>query len=105
LKEGSRQVQPWRPRTNLYNLRESEYLNTQLKAICTAPYLNVFTKANVEVDFLFGSEFSTALQDSADQASKIYDITALQALEEFRRLVAIKAFTSDVDTTKISRRY
>ncbi|KUJ11530.1 ubiquitin-domain-containing protein [Mollisia scopiformis] len=61
----------------------------------------VLNKAEA-VAFLFGSRFSDALQVPAERAAMLYRTTGALAIEEFRRLLAIKMFTVDTDADKIS---
>jgi hypothetical protein len=52
--------------------------------------------------FLFSPRFSEALQLPAERVAIRYQVTKAQAIEEFRLLIAIKTFTVDEDSTKIS---
>jgi hypothetical protein len=52
--------------------------------------------------FLFSPRFSEGLQLPAERVAIRYQVTKAQAIEEFRRLIAIKTFTVDEDATKIS---
>ncbi len=52
--------------------------------------------------FLFSPRFSEALQVPAERVAIRYQVTKAQAIEEFRRLIAIKTFTVDEDATRIS---
>lgn len=52
--------------------------------------------------FIFGDAFSEALGVASRECSGIFDVTEEFALEEFRRFLAIKIWTVDVDATKIS---
>ncbi|TVY56172.1 hypothetical protein LSUE1_G009540 [Lachnellula suecica] len=56
------------------------------------------------VAFLFSTHFSEAgaLQVPAQRAAAVYKITTQVAIEEFRRLVAIKAHVSDTNANIIS---
>jgi hypothetical protein len=52
--------------------------------------------------FLFSPRFSGGLQVPAERIAIRYQVTNAEAIEEFRRLIAIKTFTVDEDATKIS---
>jgi len=54
------------------------------------------------IAFLFGPNFSEALQVPADRVALAYQVTKEAAIEELRRLLAIKVFTVDEDATKTS---
>jgi len=54
------------------------------------------------IAFLFGSAFSEALQAPAERAAVLFQVTEEEAIEEFRRLLAIKTFKVDEDATNIS---
>lgn len=54
------------------------------------------------ISFLFSPAFSDALQEHAAHVRVVYNVATEKVIEEFRRLLAIKTFTSDVDATKIS---
>lgn len=54
----------------------------------------------VGITFLFGSYFTAALKATAEHFAAQYDVSTEKVIEEFRRLLAIKAFTSDCDATK-----
>jgi hypothetical protein len=54
------------------------------------------------IAFLFSSRFSEALQVPAQRVAIPYQITEAEAIEELRRLLAIKVFTADEDANKIS---
>ena len=70
------------------------------------------------IQFLFSPAFSSAilvspyylknpktcanLKVTAEHVASTYKITQEEAIEEFRRLLAIKAFTMDENATKIS---
>jgi hypothetical protein len=65
-------------------------------------YHHMLPKTPEGVAFLFGSRFSEALQVAAIRAAIGFKITTEAAIEEFRRFLAIKAFTVDEDANKIS---
>lgn len=65
-------------------------------------YHQMLPKNPEGVNFLFNSSFADALEIPAKRLAKEYCITEDEAIEEFRRLVAIKTFTVDQDATKIS---
>ena len=52
--------------------------------------------------FLFSDTFSNALAGASRECSHIFNVTEGAALDEFRRLIAIKFWVADVDATKIS---
>jgi hypothetical protein len=54
------------------------------------------------ITLLFSTRFSTATQAAASSAVSEYHVTKAQAIEELRRLLAIKAFTADNSAEKIS---
>jgi len=54
------------------------------------------------IAFLFSSQFSEAIQAIAKNVAAEYHISSEDAIEELRRLLAIKTFTVDEDATKIS---
>jgi hypothetical protein len=53
------------------------------------------------VSFLFTPRFTRVLQQAAESVAIEYQITKEDALEEFRRMLVIKAFIVDTDATKI----
>ena len=65
-------------------------------------YQNMLPKTPEGRTFLFGPRFSEALQVPAERVAIRYQVTKAQAIEEFRRLIAIKTFMVDEDATKIS---
>lgn len=70
-----------------------------------AAVVQVYRNAQLSADaiaFLFSSEFSVAFQDVVEEIGRVYRVSREQAIEEFRRLLAIKTFTFDVNATKIS---
>jgi hypothetical protein len=54
------------------------------------------------IAFLFNAQFSEALDAAAKRVASEYMIAKGSAIEEFRRLLAIKVFTVDKFATKIS---
>lgn len=52
--------------------------------------------------FLFGPRLLEALEEPLEQLTNQYDLTAETAIEELRRLLAIKTYTADRHATKIS---
>jgi hypothetical protein len=54
------------------------------------------------IAFLFDSAFSKAFQAPAERVATRYRVTKEEAIEEFRRLLVIKAFTVDKEANKIS---
>jgi hypothetical protein len=54
------------------------------------------------VVFLFSKAFHDALETKADNCPRKYGVSAEEAVEEFRRLLAIKTWVVDVDAKKIS---
>lgn len=54
------------------------------------------------VVFIFSKSFHDALRDKANNCPRIHGVSAEKAIEEFRRLLAIKTWTVDFDATKIS---
>ncbi|PMD45493.1 hypothetical protein L207DRAFT_629947 [Hyaloscypha variabilis F] len=65
-------------------------------------YRHLLPKSREGIAFLFSSTFSDALQAPAERAATLHEVTREQAIEELRRLLAIKVFTVDEDATKIS---
>lgn len=65
-------------------------------------YQRILPNNHEGITFLFSEAFSNAISVPAKQVAKQYQITAETAMEEFRRLLAIKAFTGDKYATKIS---
>jgi hypothetical protein len=65
-------------------------------------YRHLLPKSREGIAFLFSSTFSDALQAPAERAATLHEVTREQAVEELRRLLAIKVFTVDEDATKIS---
>lgn len=62
-----------------------------------------FLPNNLEgIGFLFGQRLSDAIQVPAERVADEYNITKEDAIEELRRLLAIKTFTNDNDGIKIS---
>ena len=51
---------------------------------------------------MFSKDFAKALNTEASRLAVIYSIPAECVIEEFRRLVLIKAFVVDTDAKKIS---
>jgi hypothetical protein len=59
--------------------------------------------SNLEaIAFLFSSAFGAALKVPAERVASDYHVTTEEAIEELRRLLAIKAFAVDTEATKIS---
>lgn len=54
------------------------------------------------VEFLFSSRFADTLQKTAQVLALTYRITADEALDEFRRLLAIKVLTEDMDAQVVT---
>lgn len=52
--------------------------------------------------FLFSSAFTAALEATAERLVRGCGFTVEKVINEFRRLLAIKVFSSDEDATKIS---
>jgi len=65
-------------------------------------YQNMLPKNPEGRTFLFSPRFSEALQVPAERVAIRYQVTKAQAIEEFRRLIAIKTFMVDEDATKTS---
>jgi len=65
-------------------------------------YQNMLPDNPEGIAFLFSSHLSEAVQVTAARIAIQYNITKEEAIEEFRRLIVIKAFTVDVKATKIS---
>lgn len=65
-------------------------------------YQHMLPKSPAGRAFLFSPRFSEALQMPAERVAIKYQVTKAKAIEEFRRLIAIKTFTVDADATKIS---
>jgi hypothetical protein len=65
-------------------------------------YQQLLLRSPEGITFLFSTRFSNDLQVAASQLSVDYNVTADQAIEELRRLPAIKAFTEDHNADKIS---
>jgi hypothetical protein len=63
-------------------------------------YQKLLPQAPNGVAFLFSDRFTNTLKGIASKASDDYSVTAECALEEFRRLLAIKAFMSDHEAEK-----
>lgn len=53
------------------------------------------------IAFLYGRHFTTTLKETAENAAEDYGVTPDQAVEEFRRLLALKIFSNDSDGRKI----
>ncbi|KAK7179656.1 ubiquitin-like protein 1 [Paraphaeosphaeria sporulosa] len=54
------------------------------------------------VVFIFSKSFHDALREKANNCPRKHGVSAEKAIEEFRRLIAIKSWTVDVDAAKIS---
>ncbi|KAL5385215.1 hypothetical protein PMIN02_008943 [Paraphaeosphaeria minitans] len=52
--------------------------------------------------FIFSEAFHDALRDKANDCPRKHGVSAAKAIEEFRRLIAIKTWAVDIDATKIS---
>lgn len=65
-------------------------------------YEQLLPNPDNEIESLFSGAFSTTLQNTSARVAAEYRVTEDEAIEEFRRLLAIKAFTSDVKASKIS---
>jgi len=99
-------------RNNMALKRESEESvnNNAPKRICPAsepsfPHTayNVLLSGHPEgIAFLFSPRFSNALYGSAGRLAVEYNITSDQAIEELRRLLAIKVSAEDNNAEKIS---
>lgn len=64
-------------------------------------YQNIQLSADA-IDFIFEPRFSDSLRVTAERAAKTYNVTPSEAIEEFRRLLAIKTLVFDIDAVKIS---
>ncbi|KAF2651102.1 hypothetical protein K491DRAFT_682473 [Lophiostoma macrostomum CBS 122681] len=71
--------------------------HTVIPSVSHRVYLDILPKD--AVTFLFSTYFSKAL---SGEAANVYGVSSNDAIEEFRRLLAIKAFTVDVNADKIS---
>jgi hypothetical protein len=65
-------------------------------------YQHMLPKNPEGIAFLFGSRFSDAIQGPSQRVAIISQVSKEEAIEEFRRLLAIKMFTVDEDASKIS---
>jgi hypothetical protein len=65
-------------------------------------YQQLLPKNPEGIAFLFSPPFSEALEVRAEYLAIKYQINTEDAIEELRRLLAIKAFTVDKDGNKIS---
>lgn len=65
-------------------------------------YLKLLPQNVSAVTWLFSSQFSEPLSDTARTIASSFNITAKEALEEFRRFIALKVFTNDVNAMIIS---
>ena len=81
------------------------------KISCTMPnipapllqiYQQMLPSNPAAIKYLYSSDFAEALDETAFNIAAECRITKEQALEEFRRFIAIKMFTVDDDATKIS---
>jgi len=54
------------------------------------------------IAFLYSDTYNTALREDAQILSIRYDVTAEQALEEFRRFIALKVHLKDGNATLLS---
>ena len=54
------------------------------------------------IAFLFGDIFANTLLVAVDEVATKYQVDWLSAIEEFRRLLALKVFAEDHDAQKIS---
>lgn len=63
-------------------------------------YHHLLSAASIR--YLFSLKFKKAMATAAMTAAIVYDVMEAEALEEFRRLLAIKVFVVDTKATKIS---
>ncbi|KAL2070290.1 hypothetical protein VTL71DRAFT_13316 [Oculimacula yallundae] len=65
-------------------------------------YKHLLPNPDTGIDFLYSDSLSTVLKETSVRVAAEYGITEEEALEEFRRFMAIKAFTSDEKAKKVS---
>lgn len=61
----------------------------------------LITNSPQSIAFLYGSRFTNAMKEAASNAAVLFNVTAAQAIEELRRLLALKVFARDDQGRKI----
>ena len=82
--------------------QREQYTDVKVPEDLRSIYEQLLPKPESGIKFLFDPTFASTLKSTASRLAAEYRIKEDEAIEEVRRLFAMKAFTSDEKASKIS---